>query len=198
VTHHQLGPPLTLTERLEQLNDNLQSMGERLKEAIAGAIGTTVAEAVRDAVHGLLTKPEAEPNFQNQRWQDDRRQDRRWAEDTDPWSQPDWRDPEDPWQDRSDDPHQYRGSHPTQAGNNRLGKAMTAALQTTLLWLQEQKCCRPVLATGAVALTAGLAAFFYGPSLAAGVGVLASMASLLLTSRGAALTAGRLAEATAG
>jgi hypothetical protein len=196
-SHHQLGPPLTLTERLEQLNANLQSLSERLRDSIAGAIGTTVAEAVRDAVQGLLGGQGAEPHYQDHRWQDERQRDSRWTEDHDPWSQQDWRDPDDPWEERQFDPLQQRGSYPVQTGT-RLGKDMTAALQTTLLWLQEQRGRRPVVATAAVALAAGVAAFFFGPALAAGVGVLASVASLLLTSRGAALTAGRLAEATSG
>jgi hypothetical protein len=47
-------PPRTLAERLSRLNDSLQSLGERLKASIAGFLGDTIADAVRDSVRGLL------------------------------------------------------------------------------------------------------------------------------------------------
>src|SRR4051812_39617223 len=52
-------PPRTLAERLTRLNDNLQSLGERLKASIAGLLGDTIADAARDAVRGLLGGKEA-------------------------------------------------------------------------------------------------------------------------------------------
>jgi hypothetical protein len=51
-----------------------------------------------------------------------------------------------------------------------------------------------VLATSAVALAAGVTAFFYQPALAAGVGVLASVLSLVLTTEGTRSAAEQLAE----
>ena len=54
-------PPRTLTERLANLNDNLQSLGERLKASIAAVVGDAFADAVRDSVRGLLGGKEATP-----------------------------------------------------------------------------------------------------------------------------------------
>ena len=41
VGHHaHADPPRALVDRLRQLNDNLQALGERLKHSIASVIGT--------------------------------------------------------------------------------------------------------------------------------------------------------------
>src|SRR4051794_37936539 len=52
-------PPRSMRERLTRLNDNLQSLGERLKASIAGMLGDTIADVVRDSVRGLLGGDEA-------------------------------------------------------------------------------------------------------------------------------------------
>lgn len=181
--HHQLGPPLTLAERLAQLNDNLQSLGDQLKEAIARAIGTTVSDAVRDAIRGLLGDPECPASYQTRDW---REEDRSWRERS-------WDDPmHDHWMDRSEMDTEDRQRH-RRTTTARLNQAIGAALQTSLWWLREQKSRRPILTTGAVALAAGVAAFFYGPALAAGVGLLASVAGMVLTAESANSAAERLA-----
>jgi len=181
IHHHQLGPPLTLAERLEQLNDNLQSLRDRLKEAIASAIGTTVADAVRDAIRGLLGEQENPPSYQNNDWEEDHRT---------------WHDPDDdPWMDRDRYDSDARGFHAPshRTSNKRLHNAIGAALQSSLWWLRQQKSRRPVLTTSVVALAAGVTAFFYGPALAAGVGLLASVAGLVLTAESASSAAESLA-----
>ncbi len=170
---HQVGPPLTLAERLEQLNSNLESLGDQLKEAIAKTIGTTVAEAVRDAVRGLLGEQEIPESYNSNDWRDDRRS---WHEiDNDPWMD----------QDRFEEDYQRRHSITNQTTNKRLRNAIGAAVQTSVWWLKQQKTKRPVLTTSMVALAAGVTAFFYGPAVAAGVGLLASVAGLVLTAESA-------------
>jgi hypothetical protein len=54
-------------------------------------------------------------------------------------------------------------------------------LQAALWFLKRQPRRRPVLTTLAVTLAAGVTGFVAGPVLAAGAGVLASVAGLLLT-----------------
>ena len=54
-------------------------------------------------------------------------------------------------------------------------------MRAWLWFLRRQPRRRPVLATLAVTLVAGVAGFVAGPALAAGAGVLASVAGLLLT-----------------
>ena len=51
------GPP-TLAGRLRLLNDDLQALSGRLREAIAGAVAGAAASAVRDALRRLLGAPE--------------------------------------------------------------------------------------------------------------------------------------------
>jgi hypothetical protein len=58
---------------------------------------------------------------------------------------------------------------------------MSAALQTALWFVKQQPRRRPLLTTLAVTLAAGITAFVAGPVFAAGAGVLASVASLVLT-----------------
>ena len=48
-------------------------------------------------------------------------------------------------------------------------------------WARRHKARRPVLTTLAVAVAAGLAAFFAGPAAAAGLGVVSRVGGLLLT-----------------
>ena len=51
---HAGPPPRALTGPVRQLDDNLQRLAVRSKDAIAAAIGGAVAEAVKDGVNGLL------------------------------------------------------------------------------------------------------------------------------------------------
>lgn len=184
-----LRPPRSLAERLEQLNDTLQSLGDQLKEAIAAAIGTTVAQAVRDAIRGLLGESAGSSGYPPRSWQDDP-----------PWHERSWQEWEpDRWSEQnaqlSHEPSRPRGS--ARNTSLRWQHALGTALQTSLFWLRQQKSRRPVLTGSLVALTAGLTAFYFGPAAAAGVGLLASWASLILTAEGASAAAERLAALAA-
>ena len=103
-------PPLTLTDRVRQLNDNLQHLAVRLKDAIATAVGRAVAQAVRDGVNALLGARDGRPDPEGF---DDRSQ-------ADP---ADWGDDEDdPWFDPADGgraPRQSRPDPPSTAGRRR-------------------------------------------------------------------------------
>jgi len=182
----QLGPPLTLSQRVERLTNNLEVLRHKLKDAIAGAIGTAVADAVHDAVRGLLGSDVGQLGHQENHWP---------SEDERSWDNPRWNDPDD---------GMWRESHPfgqepdfedtssNCTANIRIRNAIGAAWQTSLFWLRQQRSQRPVLTTSVVALAAGVTAFFWGPALATGVGVLASIAGLLMTSDSTSLTASSL------
>ena len=58
-------PPLTLAERLDRLNNTLQSLGQQVKDAVASAIGTAVAGAVRDGVRGLLGAAQEHDSYED-------------------------------------------------------------------------------------------------------------------------------------
>src|SRR5262245_26597657 len=46
--------PRFLLDRLDRLQEALQTLGQRLRESIAQVVGTQVGEAVRDALEGVL------------------------------------------------------------------------------------------------------------------------------------------------
>jgi hypothetical protein len=172
--HSSPDPPRTLAERLAQLNDNLQSLGERLKASIAGLLGDTIADAVRDSVRVLLGSKEAPPtSYRDQR----------------DYHSPDYyRDREDdPWGDedrRWEEEEIYTPTRQTQTTrneSNRWRNALSAALQAALWFLKQQPKRRPVLTTVVVTFAAGITGFIAGPMLAAGTTVLASVAGLMLT-----------------
>jgi hypothetical protein len=165
-------PPLTLAERLDRLNNSLQSLAQQVKDAVASAIGTAVAGAVRDGVRGLLgAAQEHDPYEDRPAW-------RREPNDSplrDP-DQPSWDDPEDdyPPLDRREPASRHQSA-------DRWSNALSVALQAGLTWLRHQPRRRPVLTAIAVALPAGLAALVAGPVVGASAGVLASTAGLLLS-----------------
>jgi hypothetical protein len=173
--HQTYEPPRasSVAERLRQLNDKLQALGSRLKTSIASLIGSAIADAVRDAVRALLGEadsPPERPRYQpSNHWEDtpDRYwdEDRSWPEEEDFSAH--WRSPEEPAGERS--------------SPNRWRNALTMGLQAALWWLKHEPRRRPVLTTVAVTLAAGATAYVAGPTLAAGAGILASVASLLLT-----------------
>ena len=167
-------PPRTLAERLTQLNDNLQSLGERLKASIASLLGDAIADAVRDSVRKLLGGEDAPADpYRDQR---EYHSPAHYREDVD-----------DPWgdEDRRWEEEDYTPSRQTQTTRNsatdRWRNAMSAALQAALWFLKQQPRRRPILTTLAVTLAAGVTGFVAGPMLAAGAGVLASVASLMFT-----------------
>jgi hypothetical protein len=168
--HAHADPPRTLGERLEQLNDNLHSLSVRLKDAIASAVSTAIGEAIRDAVRSLLGKQEAPDPDRSVFWPPEAQSDL-------------WNDSEESRWNEEDDFQPRPQERPTERKQpaNRWGNALGMAVQTALWWMRQQPRRRPVLTTTLVALAAGVTAFLAGPALAAGVGVLASMASLFMT-----------------
>jgi hypothetical protein len=183
-------PPRTLAERLSRLNDSLQALGERLKTSIASLVGDAIGDAVRAAVRNLLGNREAPTLAASFRDDRDYRETYRPRDDRDQFHRTDFRDADarDPW---GDDDHRWSeeddvssrwdGSEQRQDRPRRWHNALGAAAQSALWWLRYQPRNRPVLTTLAVALAAGITGFVAGPALAAGAGVLASVAGLLLT-----------------
>jgi len=176
----QADPPRTLAERLQQLNDNLQSLGGRLKEAIASAVSTAVAQAIHDVVRNLLGPGEV-PALDHHY---DPRDDRRWDNEEDPR----WTDEQDYYPSHHQPPVQNHRAH----GPNRWRDALGMAVQTALWWIRQEPRRRTVLTTAAVAVAAGITAFIAGPVFGAGVGVLASAASLLVTANSASTASDHL------
>ena len=174
-------PPQSLADRLQRLNDNLQGLAARLKDTIAQAVSSTISQVIRDLVRRLL-------GDQNHR-----------SQETDSYGRSnDTRDGHSNrfdahhpyWQEREDDPwadeerQEWSGPARSEAAprsEQRMPDAVRTAVQTALCWLQHQPFRRPLLSAVIVALTAGGTALIAGPTLAAGVGVIASIASLVMT-----------------
>jgi hypothetical protein len=179
--NHHFGspdPPRTLAERLTRLNDNLQVLGERLKNSIAGVVGDAIADAVRHAVRNLLGRKELPADLSS-----DRRERRDHHAPShyrdrvdDPWGEEDFR-----WED-DEVFTPVPETPPTAPGaGQRWRNAMSAAVQGAFWYLKQQPRRRPVLTTLAVTLAAAITGFIAGPVFTAGAGVLASMACLILT-----------------
>lgn len=178
--HAHADPPRTLPERLAQLNQNLQVMAGRLKDAIASVVGKMIGQAIRDVLRRMLGDQEqpGEPDRFTGRFDRESRDPYggRYERDHDAW----YDDRDDPWSEENQEAV-YSASASSIIMSSRWGDAFRTAAQTALWWLRTQPCRRPFLATTIVALTAGGTALFAGPTLAACVGVVASVASLLLT-----------------
>jgi hypothetical protein len=169
--HAHADPPRTLGDRLAQLNDHLHALSIRLKDAIAQAFSNAVGDAIRAAIRNLLGRtdsPATDHSFHHER-------------------EPQagfWHDAEEsPWHEEADflpRPQEAFEQH-NKCSPGRWSNALVMAVQTALWWLRQQPGRRPVLTTTVVAVAAGVTAFLAGPALAAGVGVLASAASLFLT-----------------
>jgi hypothetical protein len=157
--------PLTLAQRLARLNDNLQALGEKLKSAIASLIGGAIAEAIRDVIRSLLGgEQDSQP--------------RPFSNHLDGWDDPGWQDEDPRWSREEDFFPASRHEPPAckQEPAQRWRHAWTAGLQTALWWLARQSCRRPIVTTVAVSLAVGVTGYVAGPAMAAGVGVLASIA----------------------
>jgi hypothetical protein len=182
-----------LHAQLGRLNHHLLHLGQGLRERIAGAVGRTVCEVVREAVHAALAAfagPQAP--FRGPPQQSPRRP-------------PFWDEPEDDLQrnlptdpDEFDDPLTAEGSDdglPTsqhQSGSwggettqapaasaSPWVRALAAACQAAAWWLRRQPGRHPLLTTLAVGLAAGVAAYSVSPLLAAGATVVGSAVTLL-------------------
>ena len=204
--HHD--PPRTLAVRLEQLNDNLQSLGGRLKDAIATAASTAVAEAIHDAIRHLLGSrdgPTREQRFQQRSdvlgSRDGPTRERPYNQRSDSddglyyqAEEPRWPDDDGFWPELQDSPRERHGSEVPKRWQHALG----LAIRTALWWVCQVPCRRPILTVTTVAVAAGITAFLAGPTLAAGVGVLATTANLFMTADAASIASNQLSSLVAG
>jgi hypothetical protein len=172
-----------LSGHANRLRQTLDLLGRRLRETVATAVGQTVAVAVREAVHVVLTdfSGSAARGYDPVR-------------DPDPsrslWGRPDDTEP-DPWYEGPDpydtddvesDPGDVRGQHPTpdQARKPapRWPLAVVVGCQAAAWWLRRRLAKLPVLAAVAVGVLSALATYAGGPLTAAGIGLAGSALNL--------------------
>jgi hypothetical protein len=182
-----------LCAQLARLNHHLQHLGQGLRERIAGAVGRTVCEVVREAVHAALAEfggpqvPSSVPPQQSPRrppYWDEPNDDLQRNLLTDPNEFDDLLAPEasDEWLPPNQNRSGSRASEtpPVSAASaSPWMRALAAACQAAAWWLRRQPRRHPLLTTLAVGLAAGVAAYSVSPLLAAGATVLGSALSLL-------------------
>jgi hypothetical protein len=166
-----------LTAHLERLRTTLAALTVRLREAVAQAVGGTVAGAVREAVHALVIEPpsghtpppyrRAPPYRSPPAWGESRG----YAPDDDPYddtASADWRrDEPAAW--RAVDEDEDRSAPPplvAEPRRFRWHRALAVGCQAAAWWLRRQAGrCAALVALG-IGLVAAGAAFTAGAGLA--------------------------------
>jgi hypothetical protein len=180
-----------LARHLEKLSSALDHIGEQLREAIADAVGRTVAEGVGEAILAALSGPDVEPRSH-------RSSSSSW-----PWHSPSgWGEPERPsWareehgHDERFTPSRYEESDayedddspeydtPSEPATERRhmawATAVTAGLQTAAWSLRREPEQRSVAGSVSVGLLAFLVTLLGGPTAGAVAGLAASALGLL-------------------
>jgi hypothetical protein len=170
-----------LAGHLNRLRDTLDLLSERLRDAIARAVGQHVAGAAQEAVESLLadTLPDSVPlapssyaRSASHYWQDPGgRATRSWQD-----------EPDDPYrpmseEDREEDwPEAHRPTSATPG--RRWGLALAVGCQTAAWWLRRQTGRFAALAAVGVGLASTVVAFLTGPVLLAGADLAGSALTL--------------------
>jgi hypothetical protein len=186
-----------LAEQAERLRQSLDSLGQQLREGIAGEIARAVAAAVCEAVRAALDcrpadqfrRPYTRPVRPSAAWDDPRESEWSDGPDDEPlrdeWDGGRWDEPED-LPDRSSAPPAHRPPEP-----GRGSEALLLLWQGLLWWLRGRGWWT-ALGTGLLAA----AAAFAGNSLLASVaGVAAAVSGLVALSDSAESGAAALSEA---
>jgi hypothetical protein len=169
----------SLAANLDHLRFTIDALAGRLRDAVAQAVGQSVAGTVREAVRILLGTgpPEPESPYASTRssepsawWRDD--PDRRWpVTRANPWSDP-YDDEEEP--DRFD--ASMPSDHPEPA---RWYRALAAGLEAAAWWLRRTVGKPSLLAALAIGLIFAGLAWLVGPHLAGSALALAALAGLI-------------------
>jgi hypothetical protein len=192
----------SLTDRLERLSSNFDTLGQHLRVEIATAIGKAIADAVSDTVRSVLgTSTDAHPPPDRRDWQHEQHRP--------PWDHQRQREP-DPWADPGDDPwmleNRYESEQdeelePTSSTSRNPARvrswltALATGWQAGLWWLKRQRGKAPLLTTVAVGLAAGLVILAAGPVVTATVSTIGAVVGLTALSDAAQSTANNLADA---
>jgi hypothetical protein len=180
-----------LAGQAERLRQSLESLGQQLRESIAGEIARAVAAAVREAVRAALDCQPADsyrrdhvlPGRPSAAW-DDPREDE-WSDglDDEPlrdgWDGGRWHEPEN-----------LPAQSPAPSATGRKAEALL--LWQGLLWWLSGRGWRTALGAGLLAAAAALAG---NPLLASVAGAAAAVSGLLALSDSAASGAAALSEA---
>jgi hypothetical protein len=158
-----LGGGRSLASHVDHLRLLLDSLGARLRDGVARAVGQTVAAAVHEAVHDLLGDGDVEPEPDPYRdaWYDPNARDDRWMYDS-----------------AERDSYPYEEEQLAQSFSEerspsrwgRWGQALVLMSQAGTWWLRRQRLRYPVLAAVGIGLASAVAMYLGGPFVLAGVG----------------------------
>jgi hypothetical protein len=185
-----------LARHLTRLSETLETIGERLREAVSAAVGETVAGIVRETIRSVLAgRPTVLTSSETYYSPPGQRRTS--------WTRPDYTD-DDSWFDDPDGypPDDYNEAAPpaprtnTTSAPSRLPRSIAVGFHTTLCWLR----CRigrfPVLTAISVGLLTTLATYTGGPLAAAVVGLAGSAFGLLSLAESVRTSAETLAAFT--
>jgi hypothetical protein len=166
-----------LVRHLSRLSDTLETFGERLRDAVASAVGETVAGVVRETVRAMLAEEGTIQSSQARYAPPPRHPRPLWARPDDVDEEP-WFDDPDKYPPEEDDrPPSHRTDPP--GSPSRLPQAIAVGIQTTLRWLRRSVGRFPVLTAVAVGLLTAAATYAGGPLAAAVVGLAGSAFNLM-------------------
>ena len=157
-------PGRLVRRHLDRLQASLETLGERLREAVSRLVGEAVADAVREGVRVLVSPPTTasfphapdvlREDWEQRTWHDSYRQ---------PWDDMDEEEPIAAYDDCvSTEPP---AALPTPAWWSR---AAAVGCQAAAWWLRRQTSRFPVLTTLGLGCSAALTAYVAGPLIVAG------------------------------
>ena len=196
-----------LSTHLDRLNQTLDRLHGRLKEAVAEAVSGGTAVAVKDAILAAMLRPDVSPSYESatyrtssQGYQQQRYRDGSYGSENpyrSSWGRDPYEDDPDPYErDEIDDPSSEASpQQPSAPVSRRFGQAIAVGCQAAAWWLRRKTNGRyaGLLAIG-VGAAASVAAYFAGPVVATAAALAASTMSLTAmtdaASRGAAILCG--------
>ena len=164
---------LALASHVDRLNDTLVTVTQRLRETVAQAVSSSLAGAVREAVHALFSddEPSREPPPYYQRppyrsrpyWGEPDREDR----DEDDLPREEWsHDQSRGWREvESEQPEPTRPPDNNEGNPTRFHHALAVGCQAVAWWLRRQAGRVTAIATLGIGLVATGAAFVAGIGL---------------------------------
>jgi hypothetical protein len=166
----------SLARHLDRLRHTLDTLGQRLRDALAHAVGQAVAGAVQEAVHVVLAnrpsparpvpfdRPRAPPALS---WEEPAEPP--WPDEADGRAQEDW----------GDEPLPQPASSPRQPQPRSFGRALLVGCETAAWWLRRQAGRGTAWAALGLGLAAAVAVLAGGPLAAAGLGLAGTALGLL-------------------
>ena len=181
----------SLSTHLDRLHQTLDRLHGRLREAVAEAVSSGAAVAVKDALLAAILNPDVSPAYESATYrtsspwhQQQRYRDGSYASENpyrSSWERDPYEDDPDPYErDEIDDPTAKASpQQPSAPVSRRFGQAIAVGCQAVAWWLRRKSTGRyaGMLAIG-VGAGASVAAYFAGPVVATAVALAASTMSL--------------------